>query len=89
VNNTQITNVVLAILADNHELGFPKFLVVRNLIMVSFTFTNLEDTMVTLERDLEILKLLSVNALKLHVEFVGSGLVRVSLKDASLQVRGR
>lgn len=88
MDNTQITDVILAILANNHELGFPKLLVVRDLVVVTFTFTNLEYTLLAFERDLKILELFSVNTFKLHVELVSSSLVGVSLEYRSLQVRG-
>ena len=86
VHNTQVSNVVFASLADNHELGFPQFLVVRDLIVVGFTFTDLEDTLSSIDRDLEVLEFLSIDCFECHVEFVGGSLIWEGLEAASLEV---
>ena len=86
MNNTEITNVVLAILADDHKLGLPKFLIVRDLVVVGFTFTDLENTLGTINRDFEIFELFGINSLKFHVQFVGSCAVWECLKSAALEV---
>ena len=44
VHDTQITHVILAVLANDHQLRLPEFLVVRDLVVVRITFTDLEDT---------------------------------------------
>lgn len=40
VHNTQITDVILTFFTDNHQLRLPKFLIIRDLVVVSFTLTN-------------------------------------------------
>ena len=75
VNNTEISNIIFSILADNHKLGFPKFLVVRNLIVVGFTLTNFEHSLSAIDRNFEILEFFSVDAFKSHMKLVGCGLI--------------
>lgn len=70
VDDTKITNVVLAILADDHELAFPELFVVRNLIMVGFTLSDLEHTLRAIDRDSKILQLFGINCLESHMQFV-------------------
>lgn len=74
MNETEITDVVLTVLVNDHELGFPKFLVVRDLVMVLFTFSDLEDSTVSIKFDLDVLKLGGINTLELEFE----GLLRKS-----------
>ncbi len=45
VHYTQVTDVILAILADNHKLRLPKLLVVWDLVMVSLTFANFKNAL--------------------------------------------
>lgn len=45
VDNTEITDEVFAVFADNHELRLPQLLVVGDLVVVGLTFTNFEDTL--------------------------------------------
>ena len=87
VHNTQVTHEVLAILADNHELGLPQLLVVRDLVVVGLTFTHLEDALSAINGDLELLKLLSVDGLKFHVKLVSGGLIRLRIKCPTAEVK--
>lgn len=68
MDETEISDVVLSTNIDDHELSFPKLLVVWNLVVVGLTFANFENTSVTLESDLDILELLSVDTLKFELE---------------------
>lgn len=70
MNESKISNIVLSSKGDNHELGLPKLLVVWNLIMIGFTFTNLENGSITLENDFNVLQLLGVNTFKLEHELL-------------------
>lgn len=88
VHNTEITNEVLTILANDHQLRLPELLIIGDLVVVSLAFSNLEDTLSAIERDLEALKLFGVNSLKFHMKLVRSGLVRNGLKGAALKVDG-
>ena len=86
MDDTQVTDEVFAILTDNHELRFPQLLVVRDLVVIAFALTDLEDTLGTIDRDLQILELLSIDGLKLHVKFVRGSTVGQRLKSAALEV---
>jgi len=86
MHNTKITYVVLSILADDHELRFPKLLVVRDLIVIGFTFTNFEDTSGAIDRDLQVLELLGIDSLEFHMQFVGSCTLGKRFKGGSLKI---
>ena len=86
MDDTQVTDEVLAILADNHELRLPQLLVVGDLVVIAFALTDLEDTLGTIDRDLQILELLGIDGLKLHVKLVRGGAVGQRLKSATLKV---
>ena len=87
VDNTHVSDEVTSVLADNHELTFPKLLVVGNLVVVRFTLTDLEDTGVSLEGEGEVLELLSVHRLEGQVESVLGGLVSQAVELLPLQTR--
>lgn len=86
MHDTKITYVVTAILANDHQLAFPQFLVVRNLVVVCLTLTDLEHSLSAVNGDAESLKLLSVDSFEGHVELGACGLVGQSLKSASLKI---
>ena len=86
MDNTQVTDEVLAILADDHELGLPQLLIVGDLVVIAFAFTDLEDTLGTIDRDLQILELFGIDGLKLHVKLVRGGAVGQGLKSVALKV---
>jgi len=67
VNNTQVTDKISTILADDHKLGFPEFFVVGDLVMVGVTFTDLENTGITVESDVQAFNFLCVDGLELEV----------------------
>ena len=54
--------------------------------MIAFALTNLEDTLGTINRDLQVLELLSIDGLKLHVKLVRGGAVGQRLKSVALKV---
>ena len=86
MDNTHITDIVLAILAHNHELRFPELFVIRNNVVVWLTFTNFVYSLGTVDRYLKVLKFFSVNCLEGHVEFVSGSLVRKWLKNTATEV---
>jgi len=68
VHESKISDIVLTIDTKDHELRFPKLLVVWNLIVIGFSLTNLEDCSVSFEVDLNILEFFSVNTFELELE---------------------
>ena len=75
VNNTKITDEISTILAHNHELGLPKFFVIWNLVVISITFSNFENSKVSIKRNLKILDFFGINSLEVQMKFVSCGLV--------------
>lgn len=65
VNDSKITNEVPSILANNHELRFPKLFVVRNLIVVSVSLSDFKNSEIAIEWYLKVLDLFSVNSLEI------------------------
>ena len=68
MNETQISDVVLTTLVNDHELCFPQLFIIWNLIVIGFTLSNFENSSITLESDLYVLQLGSINTLKLELE---------------------
>jgi hypothetical protein len=86
VHDTQVTDEVLAVLADDHELAFPQLLVVRDLVVVGLTFADLENALGAINGNSEVLEFLSVNSLESHMKLVSSGLVWQGFEDSALQI---
>jgi hypothetical protein len=86
MDDSEITDEVLATLADNHELRFPKLLVVGDLVVVGLTLTDLVDTLGTIDGDLQVFELLGVNSFEFHVQLVGGGLIRDGFEAAAAKV---
>ena len=86
MDDTQVTDEVLAILADDHELRLPQLLVVGDLVVIAFALTDLKDTLGTIDRDLQILELFGIDGLKLHVKLVRGGAIGQRFKSAALEV---
>jgi hypothetical protein len=86
VDHAQITDEVFSVLADNHELGLPQFLVVGDLVVVGLTFTNFEDAEIAIKTDRQVFYLLCVYRLKVQMKLVPSGLVRWAVEGFSLEV---
>ena len=70
MNDAEISDEILSVFLDNHELAFPELLVVGDLVVVGLTFTDLEDTLRAVDGDTKVLKLFSVNGFEGHVELV-------------------
>ena len=68
MDKAEISDVILPTDVDDHELCFPKFLVVWDLIVIGLTFSDLENTSITLESDFHILELFGVDALKFELK---------------------
>jgi hypothetical protein len=69
VYNTHVSDIIFSIFAHNHELTFPQFLVIGNLVVACFTFADFENSRITFELPFEALKLLSVDRQESHTEF--------------------
>jgi len=68
VNESHISDKEVSINRADHKLCFPEFLIIRDMIMSSFTFTNFVDGSVTLNIDLNVSEFLSVDLLKFKFE---------------------
>jgi len=88
VDHAEITDEVLAILAHDHKLRLPQFLVVRDLVVIGLALTDFEDTLGAVNGDFEVLELLGVDSLEAHVQLVGSGLVGDRVEGAAAEVDG-
>ena len=66
VNEAVVTDVVSTVDLANHELGLPKLLVIWNVKVTGLSLTDLVHGAITLNRDLEVLELLSVDGLELE-----------------------
>jgi len=86
VDDTQVTHVVFAVLANNHQLRFPKFLIVGDLVLICFTFSDFIKTIVAIERDAQVFDLFSVNSFKLQVQLVSGRGVRNRVERLTLEV---
>jgi hypothetical protein len=87
VDDSHITDEISSVLANNHELTFPKLLVVGDLVMVTFTFSNLEDSLVSFERELEVLEFFGIYRLESHVELVLGSFISNTVKLLALETR--
>jgi hypothetical protein len=85
VDDSHITDEISSVLAHNHELTFPKLLVVGDLVMVTFTFSNLEDSLVSFERELEVLEFFGIYRLESHVELVLGSFISNTVKLLALE----
>ena len=61
MDESKISDIVLTSNVDDHELSLPKLFVIWDLVVVGLSFTNLENSSVSLEVDLYILEFLSVD----------------------------
>jgi len=60
VNETQVSEIKLSVDRNNHELCFPELLVIRNVVMTGFTLSNLIDSSISFNKDLNVLEFLSI-----------------------------
>ena len=86
MDNTHITDIILAILAHNHELRFPEFFVIGDNVVVWLTLTNFVYSLCAVDRDLKVFEFFSVNCLEGHVKFVSSSLVRELFENTAAEV---
>ena len=86
MDNSKITDIIFAVLADNHELRLPEFLIIRDLVVIGFTFADLENTLGAIDGDFKIFEFFGINSLKFHVQLVGSSAVGKGLKSAALEI---
>jgi len=69
MHESQISDVVLAVLVNDHELTLPELLIIGDLIVVGLSLSDLEDFSVSVESDLHTFELLGVDAFELHHQF--------------------
>lgn len=86
MHEPHISNVVLATNRTNHKLGLPQLLIVGNMVVACLTVSNLEDSVLTLKRNLDSLQLFSVNLLELQNEFLLGNVSRLHLVEVSGEV---
>lgn len=70
VHNAQVSYVELAILVENHELTLPELFVVADDVVVAIAFTDFELSQVTVELNLQVLQLLSIDICELQHKVV-------------------
>ena len=70
MDDAKISNVIFTVLAHDHELGLPELLVVGDLVVVGLTFADLEDSLSSIDGDLEVLELFGVDGFESHMKFV-------------------
>ena len=61
MHNSQVSNEVLSVGVEDHELRLPELFVVGDDIVINITFTNLELRKVSIKLHLQIFELLSIN----------------------------
>ncbi len=84
VDDSEVANVILSVLANDHQLGLPQFLVVRDLVVVGVTLSNFEYAQTAVEGDCEVLNLFRVDSLKVEMKLVGGCFVRNTLEGSAL-----
>lgn len=70
MDETQISDVVLAIERNYHELSLPELLVIWNLIVVCLSFTDLENGSITFEGDFNVLEFLGIDTFEFEHQFL-------------------
>ena len=68
VNEAHISKIELTFNRTNHKLCFPKFLVIWNMEMRCFTFSNFVDSSISFNFDFDIFQFFGVNLFKLKSE---------------------
>ena len=51
MNEAEILNVILSINRENHKLGFKEFLVIGNLKVIAWIFTDFENSFISFESE--------------------------------------
>lgn len=68
MDESKISDVILTVNVDDHELSLPKLFVVGDLVVVGLTLSNFENGSVSLEVDFDVLELLSIDRFELELE---------------------
>ena len=89
VYDTHVSDKIFAIFTDNHKLRFPKFFIIWNLVMISITFSNFVNSWASIESNLKVFYLLSVNSFKHQIQFMSCSFIWNAIEWSSLQIRGR
>ena len=86
MDNTHVSDEIFAILANNHKLRLPKFLVIRDNVVVRLSFTDLVHSLGTIDGDFEVFKLFGIHSFESHVKFVCSSLVWKRFKYTTAEI---
>ena len=70
MHDTQISDIVVTAFLNDHELAFPKFLVVGDLVVIVVTLSNFERLHVSLHSDHLVLQLLGVHVQELQLKLL-------------------
>lgn len=76
VHDTQVSNVELTVLRDDHELRLPEFLVVGNDVVIAVALTDLELGLVSAELNLKVSEFVGVDRGKAENELAFLFVVR-------------
>lgn len=68
MDESKISDVILTVNVDDHELSLPKLFVVGDLVVVGLTLSNFENGSVSLEVDFNVLELLGIHRFELELE---------------------
>ena len=86
MNEAHISKVELSFNRTNHKLCFPKLLVIWNMEMRCFTFTNFVDSSISFNFDFDIFQLFGVDLLELELKTLFWNVFRFDLHKSSSQV---
>jgi hypothetical protein len=86
VNEAHISKIELTFNRTNHKLCFPKFLVIWNMEMRSFTFTNLVNSSISFNFDFNVFQLFGIDLFKLKNKFLLRNIFRFDLHQSSSQI---
>lgn len=70
VHNTQVSNVELSILRDDHELRLPEFFVVSNDIVIAVAFSDLELGLISAKLNFEVSEFIGVDRRKAEHQLI-------------------
>jgi len=86
MNEAHISKEELSFNRTNHKLCFPKLLVIWNMEMRCFTFTNFVDSSISFNFDFDIFQLFGVYLLELELKTLFWNVFRFDLHKSSSQV---
>ena len=58
---SKISNIELIVLADQHELTLPQFFIIKNLVVVKVSFSNLVESIISIVMNRSPLQFLCIN----------------------------